>query len=102
MANLILLRHGLSAWNEKNLFTGWVDIPLSEPGVREAAEAGRKIKDLPIDVIFTSTLVRAHMTLALAMLQHSSQKVPVFLHPGQGKMEEWGRIYSEEAKKSTI
>jgi 2,3-bisphosphoglycerate-dependent phosphoglycerate mutase len=42
------------------------------------------------------------MTLALAMLQHASKKVPVFLHPGQGKMEEWGRIYSKEAKMGTI
>lgn len=102
MAKLILLRHGLSAWNEKNLFTGWVDIPLSEAGIRESIEAGKKIKDIPIDVIFTSTLIRAHMTLALAMLEHSSKKVPVFLHPGEGKMEEWGKIYSEETKRTTI
>ena len=96
------MRHGLSAWNEKNLFTGWVDIPLSEAGIQESIDGGRQIRDIPIDVIFTSTLVRAHMTLSLAMLQHSSQKVPVFLHPGQGKMEEWGKIYSEETKAKTI
>ena len=102
MAKLILMRHGLSAWNEQNLFTGWVDIPLSEAGIRESIEGGVKIRDIPIDVIYTSTLVRAHMTLALAMLQHSSKKVPVFLHPGQGKLEEWGRIYSDETKRATI
>jgi 2,3-bisphosphoglycerate-dependent phosphoglycerate mutase len=102
MAKLILMRHGLSAWNEQNLFTGWVDIPLSEPGIREAIEGGQKIRDIPIDVIFTSSLIRAQMTLALAMLQHSSKKVPVFLHPGQGKLEEWGKIYGEEAKQKTI
>jgi 2,3-bisphosphoglycerate-dependent phosphoglycerate mutase len=102
MAKLILFRHGQSAWNEKNLFTGWVDIPLSEVGIRESIEGGKKIRHLPIDVIFTSTLVRAHMTLALAMLQHDSKKTPVFHHTGQGKLEEWGHIYSEEAQKSTV
>jgi len=102
MSKLILMRHGLSAWNEQNLFTGWVDIPLSEAGIREAIEGGKKIRDLPIDTIFTSTLVRAHMTLALAMLQHASKKVPVFLHLGQGKLDEWGQIYGEEAKKTVI
>lgn len=102
MGKLILLRHGLSAWNEQNLFTGWVDIPLSEAGIRESIEGGKKICDIPIDVIYTSTLVRAHMTLALAMLQHSSKKVPVFQHPGGGKLEEWGQIYSEATLKGTI
>ncbi len=102
MSKLILMRHGLSAWNEKNLFTGWVDIPLSEPGVLEAIEGGKKIRNIPIDLIFTSTLIRAQMTLALAMLQHVSKKVPVFLHPGQGKIEQWGQIYSEETKKTTV
>lgn len=102
MGKLIILRHGQSAWNEKNLFTGWVDIPLSEAGVRESLKAGEKIRDLSIDVIFTSTLVRSHMTLSLALLNHSSKKVPLFLHRGQGKQEEWSKIYSEEAKQSTI
>jgi 2,3-bisphosphoglycerate-dependent phosphoglycerate mutase len=102
MSKLILMRHGQSSWNEQNLFTGWVDIPLSEAGIRESIEGGKRIKDIPIDSIFTSTLVRAHMTLALAMLQHAGKKVPVFLHPGEGKREEWGRIYGEEAKKATI
>lgn len=99
---LILLRHGQSVWNKKNLFTGWVDIPLSEEGIRESIEAGKKIRDLPIDVIYTSSLIRAHMTLVLAMLHHSSGKIPVFLHPKGGKLEEWGRIYSEETNKGTI
>lgn len=102
MAKLILLRHGQSAWNEQNLFTGWVDIPLSQKGVQESIEGGKKIRDLPIDLIFTSTLIRSHMTLCLALLQHSSSKIPLFLHPGQGKLETWGHIYSEEAKKGTI
>ena len=101
-SKLILMRHGRSAWNQQNLFTGWVDIPLDEKGIHESIEGGKKIKDIPIDVIFTSSLIRAHMTLVLALLQHSSGKVPVFLHPGEGKLDDWGQIYSEESKKKTI
>jgi len=102
MTNLILLRHGKSAWNEQNLFTGWVDIPLSEKGVKESLDAGKAIRDLPIDAIYTSTLVRCHMTVGLSLLHHASGKVPVFLHPGEAKREEWATIYSEEAKKKTL
>ncbi len=88
---LILMRHGQSAWNKENLFTGWVDIPLSEQGIRESIEGGKKIAHLPIDVVFTSTLVRAHMTTALALLQHESKRVPVFQHPGQPWSEMHGK-----------
>jgi 2,3-bisphosphoglycerate-dependent phosphoglycerate mutase len=99
---LILLRHGQSVWNKENLFTGWVDIPMSEEGIREATSAGEKIKEIPIDVIFTSTLIRAQMTIPFALYKHKSGKIPVFLHPGQGKLDEWSHVYSEEAKKSLI
>ena len=70
---LILMRHGESVWNKRNLFTGWVDVPLSEKGVQEAVEGGKAIADLPIDIIYTSTLIRAHMTLFLAMMHHSQK-----------------------------
>jgi 2,3-bisphosphoglycerate-dependent phosphoglycerate mutase len=102
MGKLILMRHGQSQWNLYNLFTGWVDIPLSTKGVEEALEGGRRIKDEPIDVIFTSTLIRAQMTAMLAMTVHHTGKVPVILHPGQGKMEEWSRIYSRTTEAQTI
>lgn len=102
LPKLTLLRHGLSLWNQKNLFQGWVDIPLSEAGIQESLAAGQKIAHVPIDVIYTSTLVRAQMSLVLALLRHQSGKVPVFLHPGGGKLEEWEKIHSEEAKKGTI
>jgi 2,3-bisphosphoglycerate-dependent phosphoglycerate mutase len=96
---LILLRHGQSVWNQKNLFTGWVDIPMSEKGNEEAIRAGEKIREIPIDLIFTSTLIRAQMTVPLALLRHASGKIPVFLHPEQ---EKWSHVYSEEAKKELI
>ena len=61
---LILVRHGQSEWNQKNLFTGWVDVDLTEQGIKEAKTAGQKIKnaDITIDVAFTSVLKRAIKT----------------------------------------
>ncbi|WP_011582901.1 MULTISPECIES: 2,3-bisphosphoglycerate-dependent phosphoglycerate mutase [Chelativorans] len=61
---LILVRHGQSEWNLKNLFTGWRDPGLSELGHEEATSAGRKIKDrgLRPDIAFTSVLSRAKVT----------------------------------------
>ena len=44
LLKLVLLRHGESTWNRENRFTGWVDVPLSEKGLAEAAEAGRRLR----------------------------------------------------------
>ncbi|GJU69353.1 phosphoglycerate mutase 1, histidine phosphatase superfamily protein [Tanacetum coccineum] len=79
-AALILIRHGESLWNEKNLFTGCVDVPLTKKGVEEAVEAGKRISNIPIDMIYTSSLIRAQMTAMLAMTQHRRKKVPIVMH----------------------
>ena len=66
---LILLRHGHSEWNAKNLFTGWVDVDLNERGVEEGRRAGELLRDsglLP-DVLYTSRLKRAIRTANLAL-----------------------------------
>ncbi len=102
MSKLILMRHGQSIWNLLNLFTGWVDVPLSENGVKEAVEGGEKIKDIPIDIVFTSTLVRAQTTAVLAMVNHSSKKALVFDHEGEGKQQRWSKINSDKTKESII
>lgn len=62
--NLILVRHGQSEWNEKNLFTGWENPGLTDKGMHEAKIAGSLIKNLGIkfDYIFTSALIRAQLT----------------------------------------
>lgn len=76
---LILLRHGQSEWNEKNLFTGWVDVRLTEQGRREAARAGEMFTEsglLP-DVLFTSVLSRAIQTAHLALEQADRMWIPV-------------------------
>jgi 2,3-bisphosphoglycerate-dependent phosphoglycerate mutase len=68
-ATLVLLRHGESEWNAKNLFTGWVDVGLTEKGRAEAARAGELIRDdgLRPDVVHTSLLRRAIRTAELAL-----------------------------------
>src|SRR6266481_5638826 len=66
---LVLLRHGQSDWNLKNLFTGWKDPDLSSKGIEEATTAGRRLKarGLSFDLCFTSALLRAQHTLTLAL-----------------------------------
>jgi 2,3-bisphosphoglycerate-dependent phosphoglycerate mutase len=76
---LILLRHGQSEWNLKNLFTGWVDVDLTPQGVAEAEEAARLLEaeDLEFDLAFTSTLKRAIRTLWIVMDGMDRMWVPV-------------------------
>ncbi|GGB48056.1 2,3-bisphosphoglycerate-dependent phosphoglycerate mutase [Roseibium aquae] len=68
---LVLVRHGQSEWNLKNLFTGWKDPGLTEKGVSEAIEAGQQLKDLKLefDIAFTSNLSRAQKTLDLILAE---------------------------------
>jgi 2,3-bisphosphoglycerate-dependent phosphoglycerate mutase len=76
---LILLRHGESEWNKENLFTGWVDVPLSEKGRAEAARGGELLAEhglLP-DVLHTSVLKRAIATAELALAAADRQWIPV-------------------------
>lgn len=76
---LILLRHGQSEWNEKNLFTGWVDVRLTEKGRGEAARAGEQLAEagmLP-DVLHTSVLSRAIQTANLALDTADRLWIPV-------------------------
>jgi 2,3-bisphosphoglycerate-dependent phosphoglycerate mutase len=81
MANrlLVLVRHGQSDWNLKNLFTGWRDVDLSERGVAEAHAAGRKLKaqGLHFDIAFTSVLVRAQHTLGIMLAELGQKNLPV-------------------------
>ncbi len=77
---LVLVRHGQSEWNLKNLFTGWRDVNLTEQGVVEARTAGKKLKaqGVRFDVAFTSVLVRAQRTLDLVLEEIGQTKIPVF------------------------
>jgi 2,3-bisphosphoglycerate-dependent phosphoglycerate mutase len=76
---LVLVRHGQSDWNLKNLFTGWKDVDLTEAGVAEARAAGRKLKaqGLSFDLAYTSALKRAQRTLDLMLEEMSQSGIPI-------------------------
>lgn len=76
---LVLVRHGQSEWNLKNLFTGWRDVDLTEQGEAEAREAGRKLKaqDLTFDLAYTSGLTRAQRTLNLMLEEMGQSALPI-------------------------
>jgi 2,3-bisphosphoglycerate-dependent phosphoglycerate mutase len=80
---LVLVRHGQSEWNLKNLFTGWKDVDLTEQGVEEARVAGRKLKaqGLAFDVAFTSVLKRAQRTLDLLLAEMGQSGIPIHRDP---------------------
>jgi 2,3-bisphosphoglycerate-dependent phosphoglycerate mutase len=73
---LILVRHGQSLWNAEDRFTGWVDVPLTDQGRKEAEKAGRLLIDHSFDVAYTSALSRAQETLKI-ILEMRSESVPV-------------------------
>jgi 2,3-bisphosphoglycerate-dependent phosphoglycerate mutase len=79
MYKLVLIRHGESVWNKKNLFCGWTDVGLTEKGVKEAIEAGRVLKQegFVFDVAFTSLLSRAIKTLWLVLEEMDLMWIPV-------------------------
>jgi 2,3-bisphosphoglycerate-dependent phosphoglycerate mutase len=76
---LVLVRHGQSEWNLKNLFTGWKDVDLTEQGIAEARAAGRKLKaqGLAFDVSYTSALKRAQRTLDLMLEEMGQSGIPI-------------------------
>ena len=81
MKKLVLLRHGESVWNKENRFTGWTDVPLSDQGRAEAADAGRRLKGagFTFAVAYTSVLKRAIHTLWQVLDQMEQPWIPV--HP---------------------
>ncbi|WP_018143244.1 phosphoglyceromutase [Alloscardovia criceti] len=76
---LVLLRHGQSAWNKTNQFTGWVDVPLTEQGVEEAKRGGELLKEKNVlpDIVFTSLLRRAINTANIALDAADRLWIPV-------------------------
>nr|KJB18272.1 hypothetical protein B456_003G043900 [Gossypium raimondii] len=99
---LILNRHGDSLCNEKNLFTGCVDVPFTKKGFEEAVKAGRRISNIPVDMIYTSLLIRVQMTSMLVMTKHRHKKVPIIIHKESDRAKEWSQVFSEETKRQSI
>jgi 2,3-bisphosphoglycerate-dependent phosphoglycerate mutase len=82
MPTLVLLRHGESEWNSRNVFTGWVDVNLTPRGERQALHAGQRLRDHSVvpDVVHTSVLTRAVRTAALALEAAGRPHAPVRRH----------------------
>ena len=105
MSYLILVRHGESRWNLDNKFTGWVDVPLSEKGIKESIGCAKALKGIDLEFAFTSTLERAQETLLITLAQQ--KKTGIFMHKGK-KRHDWSNhpmqfskneipIYADEA-----
>lgn len=79
---LVLIRHGQSEWNAQNLFTGWRDVKLSDRGIGEAVEAGRRLKEAgyEFDLAFTSVLSRAIKTCNIVLEESEQLFVPQIKH----------------------
>jgi 2,3-bisphosphoglycerate-dependent phosphoglycerate mutase len=77
MPQLVLVRHGQSQWNLENRFTGWVDVPLTEKGEAEAANAGIKLSGFSFDYAFTSVLQRAANTLRIISENAGFNHLPI-------------------------
>lgn len=77
MSKLVIVRHGQSEWNKANIFTGWVDVDLTEEGVAEAQKAGRLLKDYKFDEAFSSELKRANRTLDIILKGIGQTDIPI-------------------------
>ena len=77
---LVLVRHGQSEWNAKNLFTGWKDPDLTHKGIEEAVNAGKKINEygLSFSCMFTSALVRAQNTAKIILKEIEQEDIPTY------------------------
>ena len=99
MGKLVLVRHGESLWNKEGRFTGWVDIPLSEKGIKQAVQTGKKLKNIKIDVAFTSKLTRAQESLLRILAQQKC--TGVFLHKSRWR-KTWSMHMGKEFNKNEI
>lgn len=79
MYTLVLIRHGESEWNKKNLFTGWTDVDLTEKGIKEAEEGGKVLREkgFNFDLAYTSVLKRAIRTLDIVLYEMDLMWIPV-------------------------
>mgnify|MGYP001202829601 CR=1 FL=1 len=101
MSLLVLMRHGQSIWNAKNIFTGWVDVPLSPKGIDEAIEGGKSFSEIDIDEVHTSTLIRAQMTTMLALSSQDSGKSPVIQRDSKTD-NSWYKVHGDEGKEGIL
>ena len=116
MSQLVLIRHGQSEWNAKNLFTGWRDPDLTDLGRREARNAGKKLKQFNVhfDIAFTSVLKRAQNTCILILEALGQSTLEIVYHQNLNERdygllsglnkavacEKWGKERVQEWRRS--
>ena len=102
-AKLVFVRHGQSTWNKLNLFTGWVDVELSELGVEEATAGGLEIKKagLNFDIAFTSMLQRAQKTCTIA-LEQSEQTDCKVIKDYRLNERHYGALQGKDKKETVL
>ena len=99
MSYLVLVRHGESRWNLAGKFTGWVDVPLSKRGIKEAIASAKKLSGIKFDLAYTSKLERAQETLLLILAFQN--KTGIFLH-NQTKIKNKWTVNSNRFDKDDI
>ncbi|MDD3160199.1 MAG: 2,3-bisphosphoglycerate-dependent phosphoglycerate mutase [Candidatus ainarchaeum sp.] len=98
MSYLVLVRHGESRWNLDNRFTGWVDVALSEKGIKEAIKCSKELENISFDLAYTSKLERAQETLLIILVKQN--KTGIFLH--ENKKEKKWSLHPIEFMKNEI
>ena len=105
-ASLVLVRHGQSEWNKKNLFTGWKNPDLTTQGINEATSAGIELKDkdYQFDIMFTSDLLRAQKTGEIILEQLDVKNLPIVKHQALNERNygDLSGLNKDEARKNTI
>jgi len=101
MAMLVLVRHGQSQWNLENRFTGWVDVPLSIKGRKEATAAGKKLKDVRFDLMYVSHMLRALQTLHYILLELADTRTPIIYHE-EKRVHDWEHHTGEKKNEIPI
>ena len=101
MSRLILLRHGQSQWNLENRFTGWVDVPLSKKGIKEAIDAGKKLKDVEFDTMYVSHMLRAIQTLHYVIIETNDKRTPIIYHE-EKRINDWEHHISDSKTEIPI
>ncbi|QGY47586.1 phosphoglycerate mutase [Maribellus comscasis] len=101
MAKLILMRHGDYVWHNKNVFTGWFDVPLSSTGIIEALKTGAKTSEIKFDIVVTSMQIRAIEAAMIALTQNKSKKMPVLISENK-KIDDWIISNSKSMEESII
>jgi 2,3-bisphosphoglycerate-dependent phosphoglycerate mutase len=101
VSQLVLVRHGQSQWNLENRFTGWVDIPLSPKGIKEAQDAGKKLRNYQFDTMYVSHMLRAIQTLHYILLELQTDKIPIFHHE-EKRISNWEYYEGDKTKEIPV